>query len=309
MSRPETPDRQELERRLDDVPALSGSPRTIEQLSGGLTNVNLKVSTPSGVFVARCFGGDEGLLGIDREAEHHNSRAAAEAGVGAPVVDFRPDLGMLVIGYIDGATYDNSSFAGDGVIARVADACRRLHAGPRFVNDFDMFARQRGYLRVVRARGFALPDGYERYDGDFQQVRRVLEDHADPSMPCNNDLLAGNFVDDDDRLWLIDYEYSGNNDPCFELGNITTECELDDDQTEGLVTAYFGRRSRRDLARVRLQALTAQYGWSLWGAIQAATSSLDFDFAQWCAERFDKAAAGFSSPGFRLLLEEASRED
>ena len=124
-------------------------------------------------------------------------------------------------------------------------------------------------------------------------------------MPCNNDLLAGNFVDDGEKVWLIDYEYSGNNDACFELGNTSTECDLDDDQVEGLVAAYFGATTRATLARARLQALVSAYGWSLWGAIQAAASAIDFDFDAWGLERFEKAARGVHrGPGFEPLLED-----
>lgn len=298
-----------LERIFDGIPVLATTPRTVEPLPGGLTNLNLKVTTPQGRYVARCFGSDAELLGIDREAEHCNTRAAAAAGVGAPVFDFRADLGILVIGYLDGVTYDNSSFSAPGAIPRVADACRRLHLGPRFVNDFDMFTRQRGYVNTVRDQGLALPLGYERYAEAFGLVGAALEVRKNATVPCNNDLLAGNFVDDGERLWLIDYEYSGNNDACFELGNISTECDLDSDQLEELVTCYYGRWLRNKIARTRLQALVSQYGWSLWGAIQAANSSLDFDFSSWCQERFEKAASGFTRNGFSQLLQEVQRDD
>ncbi|HET6626697.1 MAG TPA: phosphotransferase [Nocardioidaceae bacterium] len=305
----QTLDLRSLVRRLDEVPALAGAPRTVEELSGGLTNINLKVTTPAGVFVARCFRGDAGLLGIDRDAEHLNTRAAAEAGVGAGVVDFRPDLDMLVIEYVDGVTYDNTSFTGDGVVGRVAAACRTLHAGPRFVNDFDMFDRQRRYLDIVREHGFALPAGYEQHLDRFQEIRSALAVRAEGTVPCNNDLLAGNFVDDGRKLWLIDYEYSGNNDACFELGNISTECDLADDQLEELVSSYYGDHLRNKVARTRLMALVSQYGWSLWGAIQAATSPLDFDFTGWCEERYEKAVTGFTGDGLPHLLEEVQRAD
>jgi thiamine kinase-like enzyme len=295
--------------RLDEVPLLAGRPRSIEELPGGLTNTNLKVTTPDGRFVVRLDQGDSTLLGIDRAAEHLNSRAAAEAGVGASVFDFRPDLGMLVISFIDGVTYDNSAFRKHGVIGRVADACRTLHRGPRFVNDFDMFTRQPGYLDTVRENGFALFEGYEDFEGQFQQVRAALASRREATVPCNNDLLAGNFIDDGDKLWLIDYEYAGNNDACFELGNISTECDLDRDQLEELVTAYYGRRLRNKIARARLQALVSQYGWSLWGAIQAAASTLDFDFDAWGRERYEKAVAGFTSDEFARLIEEVQRDD
>jgi thiamine kinase-like enzyme len=296
----------ELDALLDRIACLHGVPRRVTELPGGLTNQNLRVTTPGGDYVVRRFRGDGELLGIDRDAEHHNSVAAAEAGVGAPVVDYRSDLGVLVIGYVDGRTFDNSCFGEPGVLDRVAGACRALHAGPRFVNDFDMFARQSGYLRTVQEHGWPLFDGYLDHDEAFHRAGEALAVRARPSVPCNNDLLAGNFVDDGARLWLIDYEYSGNNDDCFELGNISTECDLDPDQVEHLVTSYDGRGSRQRLARVRLQMLVSAYGWALWGAIQATASHLDYDFAGWGRERFDKAARGFTSDGFERLLEEAT---
>jgi len=161
----------------------------------------------------------------------------------------------------------------------------------------------------VRDKGYPLFDGYADHDDAFHRVERALAVRAEPTVPCNNDLLAENFIDDGQKVWLIDYEYSGNNDACFELGNTSTECDLDDDQVDALVAAYYGQPLRAKLARVRLQALVSAYGWSLWGAIQAAASHIDFDFTSWGQERFDKAARGFTSDHFETLLEEASRAD
>jgi thiamine kinase-like enzyme len=299
----------ELEALLDRVPVLQGLSRTVAELPGGLTNQNLHVTTPAGDYVVRRFRGDASLLGIDRDAEHANTRAAAQAGVGAGVVDYLPDLGLLVIDYIDGVTYDNAAFAEPGVLERVAEAVRRLHEGPRFSGDFDMFRRQARYRQTVEERGYRLFDGYDEHDAGFRRVRAALAVRAEPTVPCNNDLLAGNFVDDGEKLWLIDYEYSGNNDACFELGNTATECDLDLDQVEALTSAYFGRPLRHLLARVRLQSLVSEYGWSLWGAIQAAASALDFDFEGWGQERFDKAARAFDGPDFERLLEDVVRDD
>ncbi|UPK75018.1 choline kinase family protein [Nocardioidaceae bacterium SCSIO 66511] len=294
---------------LDALAVLGDRPRTVEELSGGLTNRNLKVTSATGTHVVRCSRSDTELLGIDRDAEHANSRAAEAAGVGAPVLEYRPELSMLVIGYIDGITYDNHNFQVDGVVERAARACRQLHTGPAFVNEFDMFARQQRYLRIVRERGFALPPRYETFTDDFARMRTALTVRAEPLVPCNNDLLAGNFIDDGDKLWLIDYEYSGNNDACFELGNISTECDLTAEQLEELVTAYFERPLRNKIARTRLQAIASQYGWSLWGVIQDATSPLDFDFHAWSMERYERAAAAFTSTSFDTLLEEVQRDD
>ena len=302
-------DDDELEALLDRVPVLRGLPRTVVELPGGLTNQNLHVATPAGDYVVRRFRGDGALLGIDRDAEHLNSVAAAQAGVGAGVVDYLPEPGLLVIDFIRGRTYENATFAEPGVIERVAEACRRLHGGPRFTGDFDMFRRQARYRRTVADRGYRLFEGYDDFDGAFRRVQSALADRQEPTVPCNNDLLAGNFVDDGEKLWLIDYEYSGNNDACFELGNTATECELDRDQVETLATAYFGQALRNRIARVRLQALVSQYGWALWGAIQAGASSIEFDFESWGRERFEKAARTFTSPELDRLLEEVRRDN
>ncbi len=297
---------QSLDELFDQIPSLADHPRTIVELPGGLTNLNLKVTTPRGVFVARCSRSDTSLLGIDREAEHANTRSAEIAGVGAPVVEFRPDLDVLVIGFIDGRSFENDDLRKPGALPRVADAVRTLHAGPRFVGDFDMFRRQPRYLASVLEGGFALPNDYTDFDAQFQQVKAALTADAGPTVPCNNDLLAGNLVDDGEKLWLIDYEYSGNNDPFFELGNTWTECGLDDDHLDELVTAYVGHHAPEKIARTRLQATVSRYGWSLWGYIQAATSDQDYDFHAWGQERFDAAVADFRSPAFAKLLDAAA---
>jgi thiamine kinase-like enzyme len=298
-----------LDALLDRIPVLAGRPRTVVELTGGLTNQNLRVrptDEKGGDYVVRRFRGDPELLGIDRDAEHDNTVAAAESGVGAPFVDYLRDEGLLVIGYIDGVTYDSDAFRDVDNVVRAGRAIRQLHDGPRFTGDFDMFKRQAGYVRVVQERGFRLPDGYEKHDAAFHRVGKALAVDAPPTVPCNNDLLAENFIDDGEKVWLIDYEYSGNNDPCFELGNTSTECDLGPDQLEVLVSAYFGETTPARMARVRLQALVSAYGWSLWGVIQANASKLDYDFDSWAMEHYEKAATGLSSRGLDVLLEEAA---
>ncbi|NYJ01329.1 thiamine kinase-like enzyme [Nocardioides thalensis] len=296
---------------LERLAVLAGRSWRVTPLPGGLTNTNLRVTSDDEVpprldLVVRCSQAGAELLGIDRDAECANTAAAAEAGVGAAVVEYRPDLGMLVIEYLDASPLTDDSFADAGVLTRAAHAVRRLHAGPRFTGDFDMFARQASYLSTIRERGFALPDGYESYGDAWSRVRRALAADPRPTVPCNNDLLAANYLDDGERTWLIDYEYSGNNDACFELGNTVTECGFSPEQTEAWVEAYFGAPTAADLARVRLQALCSCYGWSLWGFIQAAASPIDFDFWEWGMERYDKARATFGSGDFERLLEEAA---
>ncbi len=297
---------------LDRLATVAGRSWRAVDLPGGLTNHNVRVTTddsgPLIDVVVRCSSSDAGLLGIDRDAEQVNTAIAGRAGVGAEVVEYRPDLGMLVIGYLQGKALENADFADPGVMSRAADACRRLHGAPSFTGDFDMFARQAGYLTTVKERGFPLPPSYDDHADAWADVRRALAADPRPTVPCNNDLLAANYIDDagEGRVWLIDYEYSGNNDACFELGNTATECDFTPEMTEAWTEAYFGAPTRADLARVRLQALCSQYGWALWGFIQAATSPIDYDFQSWGMERFDKAEAMFRGPDLAGLLQDVA---
>jgi len=274
-----------------------------------LTNRNVKITVDGATYVARCTGATSALLEIDRGQEFYNSAAAQRAGVGAPVIDYRPDLGILLIGYIEGTTLTNADFQRPGVIARAAASCRKLHSGPRFRGRFDMFERQAGYLRVLRDNGFRLPADYLRYADKFGDIQKALAATDRTTVPCNNDLLAGNFVDDGNKLWLIDYEYAGNNDPCFELGNIWSECGLCSDQLAELVSAYFGKPLRHKIARARLQGAVAKYGWTLWGCIQSASSPIDYDFWGWGMERFEAAVAEFTGPEFARLLDDVQAAD
>jgi thiamine kinase-like enzyme len=294
---------------LARVPSLARQPRQVTELPGGLTNRNFKVTTPDGMFVARLFADDGELLAIDRDHEYRNSVIAASAGVGAPVIEYRPADRVLVLGYLHGRTLTNADVAEPDTLDRIAVACRALHAGGRFVGDFDMFDVQARYYATAMRRRIELPAGYDALLPAFAAARAALAVKDEGTVPCNNDLLAANFIDNGERIWLIDYEYSGNNDPCFELGNIAGECGLDTDAATHLVSQYYGRPRRSRIARARLFSLVSRYGWTLWGVLQQASSQLDFDFWTWAMERFEQAASGFTSVAFDDLLTGVVGED
>ena len=293
---------------LAHVPSLAGA-QQFSPLPGGLTNQNFRVTTPRGSFVARMWSDGGGLLGINRDHEYRNSVLAAEAGVGAPVIEYRPQDRVLVLGFVDGKTLGNADIGKPEMIPRIAGACRALHRAGEFAGDFDMFEIQARYYAVAKAAGMRIPAGYEDLMPAFADARTALAVRDEGRVPCNNDLLAANFIDDGDQIWLIDYEYAGNNDPCFELGNIAGECGLSADALAALVTAYYGRARRSRIARAELFGLVARYGWTLWGVIQHASSELDFDFWSWAMERFEAAAAGFTGPGLVRLLSDVRNGD
>ena len=288
---------------LERLPSLAGTQRRLELLTGGLTNRNYRVSLASGEqFVARFAGAKSSLLAIDRDAEYRNSVSAAQAGVGPEVVEYAPKQGVLLVKWINGRTFGDADLDNAAQLERVAQLCRELHAGPRFVGAFDMFDIQRRYLGIVRESGFRLPDGYLSFEPALRRIEDVLRASSTDTVPCHNDLLAANILDDGTRLWFIDYEYAGNNDPCFELGNIWSEAALDPDRLEHLVASYFGTPSPAITARARLFGLAAKYSWTLWASIQAAVSEVDFDFWQWGIEKYARACKEFRGPELNQLI-------
>jgi thiamine kinase-like enzyme len=297
-----------LEEVLAAVPELQNA-ESVEPLTGGLTNTNYKIRSPSGSFVVRISGKDTSLLAIDRENEVHNTIAAAETGVGAPFVAALPEQDALVLGYLEGEVMDAAKLRRGDRLGAIASACSRLHAGRPFLHDFDMFEIQPRYLAIVRERGFPLPDRYEDFEPQIRELERVMRVHSEPMVPCNNDLLAENFIDVGGEMRLIDYEYSGNNEASFELGNVWSESNLSLEQLEELTTAYWGRPLRNKVARARLWGLMSKYGWTLWGSIQVGISDLDFDFWGWAMEKYERAVEELDGPQFEQLLADVQRED
>ena len=289
--------------RLREVPSLTGA-RAVRPLEGGITNRNYRVDLPQGAVVVRLSDPQSSALAIDRHNEYLNSVAAAQSGAGAPVVDYLPGRGVLIVGWIEGRTLTEAD-VGDQ-LPRIAAACRQLHAGPRFASDFDMFAIQARYLALVRERGFRLPPRFEEFAPAVDRMRSAMDRRPEGTVPCNNDLLAANFIDEGDRIRLIDYEYSGNNEASFELGNIWSEATLPPERLEELVGAYWGTASPARVARARLWALMSKYGWTLWASIQDAISPIDFDYWGWGMEKYDRAVAEFDGPAFGRWLDEAA---
>jgi thiamine kinase-like enzyme len=298
----------QIDEALELVPELQ-SARAVSELAGGLTNTNYKVETDGGAYVVRVSAKDAGLLAIDRENEYLNTVAAADVGVGAAVIGYLPERGVLVLEFIEGQTQTAEDLRRGDRLDWVAAACRRLHGARPFRDDFNMFVIQERYLELVQERGFRLPDGYLGYEPQVRRIEQAMAVRDEGTVPCNNDLLAENFIDVGDGFRLIDYEYSGNNDACFELGNVWSESNLALEQLDELVAHYYGRPLANKVARARLWGLMSKYGWTLWASIQDSVSDIDFDFWGWGVEKYERAVAEFEGPDFERLLEDVQRKD
>ena len=291
-----------IEQVIAAIPGWACRQVAVERIPAGLSNANYRVEVDGVPRFVRIPGEGTELLAVDRRNELHNTRAAAEAGVAPTVVAEIPEWDVFVLEWLPARTMSIDSLGAPGMPGRIASTLRRLHAGPRFRDDFDMFRVSERYLALVDERAIKIPDGYRQHLHLIPRIEAALTASSLATVPCHNDLLAENYLDDGERLWLVDWEYSGNNDPTFELGNTCQELGYDEAQATELCAAYFGEASPALLARMRLQMIMSDVGWTLWAAIQARISTIDYDFAGWAEERWVRAAASLDSPEFEAWL-------
>lgn len=293
-----------IEEAISKIEDWEGKEVSIEPLSGGLTNSNFCVTVDGKPYFIRVPGESTELLAIDRRNEVHNTRAAAEAGVAPSVLYHLPQYDVMVLEFLHGRTMSKTSLNQPGMPTRMAQSIKKLHAGPRFYSDFNMFRLTEYYLKLCEERGIKIPDGYRERMTTVNRIEEAMAVHPLPPVPCNNDLLAENYMDGGETLWLIDYEYSGNNDPTFELGNTCQEMEFDDAQIHEVCAAYFGEASPDKIARMKLNMIMSDVGWGLWAAIQEEISTIEFDFSGWAMDRWNRAVQKMDSAEFPRWLED-----
>jgi thiamine kinase-like enzyme len=264
-----------------------GGVDSVEVLGGGITNHNFKVTAGGELYVLRIGGNDTGLLGIDRRVEHEASLAAAALGIGPEVVAFLEPEGYLVTRFVDGEVGRVSA-------EEAAPLLRRFHDGPPIPGRFDAFRVADSYAETP---GVTLPPAYAATKETADRIERRLG--ARPLAPCHNDLLAANFIHGGERLWIVDWEYAGMGDPAFDLANFAVSNALDDDGDQLLLGAYGGGA---DPDVHVLMRFVSDFREAMWGVVQQAVSELDFDFAGYAAEHFERLAQTAASPRFRSLL-------
>ena len=295
-----------IEEAVAKIDDWKGKNISIQSLSGGLTNTNYKVEVDGSPFFVRVPGESTELLAVNRENEYHNTKAAAQAGVAPNVLYYLPDSCVMVLEFLNGETMSKDALNAPGMPTRMAQSIGQLHAGPRFLTDFNMFRLTEYYLNLCKERLIRIPDGYLERMPTVEQIEKAMSVHPLNTVPCNNDLLAENYLDDGNQLWLIDYEYSGNNDPTFELGNTCQEMQFNDGQISEVCAAYFGSASADKIARMKLNMIMSDVGWGLWAAIQAKISTIDFDFWSWAIERWGRAVEKMDGREFGMWLREVA---
>lgn len=291
---------------LAGIPVLAGYRGPVERL-GGLTNRVYRV----GETCLRVPGkGTEEY--IDRGNEAVAAREAARAGVSPDVLHFDPAGGVMVTRFVAGTeTMSAEKFkTRSGSPARAGLALRKLHgSGASFPFRFELFAMIDGYLKVLSTKDVEPPTGYheivERAD---RSVRAALSAHPLPLAPCHCDPLCENFLDTGTRMWIVDWEYSGMNDPMWDLGDLSVEAGFDAAREEEMIRAYFGGEPlAAERGRIVIYKAMCDLLWTLWGLIQHANGNPADDFRAYAEGRFARCRALMETPGFAAHVEAVAK--
>ncbi|MBZ9680822.1 MULTISPECIES: phosphotransferase family protein [unclassified Mesorhizobium] len=290
----------EARAKLAVIPVLAGYTGPLERL-GGLTNLVFK----AGDYCLRIPGkGTEEY--INRANEAIAAREAAIAGVSPEVLHADAASGLMVTRYIAGAeTMSPEKFRErQGSPARAAEAFRKLHAsGAVFPFRFELFSMIDDYLKVLSTRDVALPAGYHDVVREAESVRSALAVRPLPLVACHCDPLCENFLDTGERMWIVDWEYSGMNDPLWDLGDLSVEGKFDAAQDEELMRAYFGGEARpAERGRIVIYKAMCDLLWTLWGLIQLANENPVDDFRAYADGRFARCKALMETEEFSRHL-------
>lgn len=271
----------------------------VAELGGGITNRNFKVDVDGEAFVLRMGGAKTELLGIDRAVEYEAGRRAFEVGVGPEVIAFLPAEGWLVARFIAGEPVSVAEMHRRDTLRRVIGALRKFHESEAIPGRFDAHVVVETYRGQAEKFGISIPSEFDEARAISDRIRLARGPQA--LVPCHNDLLNANFLDDGE-IRIVDWEYAGMGDRFFDLANFSVNHDFGVDEDRTLLAAYFGSARETDLASLRLMRFMSDFREAMWGVLQSGISDLDFDFLGYAAKHFARLDATVSDPSFESYL-------
>lgn len=255
---------------------------------GGMTNKNYKVQIDDEFYVLRVPGnGTEEM--ISRSDEIKNAVYANKIGVDAKLIYFNEETGVKVSEFIENAeTLSPKSAKKQSIMEKVTDILRKLHNFDlEMDNDFDIYEKIEKYENLlIKAKGKNFEDYYEVKDKVIY-LKNIMNELDVKLVPCHNDMVAENFIKSGERIYLIDWEYGGMNDPMWDLAAYSLENELSEDQEELFLKLYFkGNVEEKYKKRILINKIYQDFLWSTWTNIKEAKGD---DFGTYGIDRYNRA--------------------
>ena len=284
------------------VPDWAGLTPDVTPITIGITNRNFRVDLGGSSFVVRLSGKDTELLGIDRAAEEEAARAAAGAGVGPEVFAYLPEHSALITRFVQGEHIPEENLQREEVLRPVIASVKAIHACPPIRSTFPVFRIVEDYAHLATERGVAIPAAFEDAHAMAGRIEASFARAPMPLTTCHNDLLNANFLQDGEHVWIVDYEYAGIGDPFFDLGNLSINNGLRPEAQELLLRLYFGEVTDEHRARLGLMRIMSDFREAMWGVVQQALSTLDFDYVGYADKHFMRLLGTAADPRFEDWL-------
>ena len=274
---------------------------TLSPIPGGLTNQNLLVETASGEkFVARLPGKDTEMFGINRQTEYAISRVAWEIGIAPEPVAFIAPHEILVTRFVEGVPIETTDPA---TIRSVARLLHRLHSAPEVPGTFNLPLVIDDYISTANRYDVNMPSGLDEALEYSRKIIDAIGRCPSRTAPCHNDLIAANFLQRRDRLYLLDWEYAGMGDPYVDLGNCAVNFCMDEAGCRVLMESYLGREpSPVEMAQLHLLRVLSDLREAMWSYVQVGISTLDIDFHAYGIKHLDRFLDNAKSDSLKTWL-------
>lgn len=276
----------------------------VSLLRGGITNHNYRVDMDGKSFVLRISGDKTELLGINRDYEYRTQVIASELGIAPEAIYFHEPEGYLVTRFIEGRHIELEEMRKPENLVRVVDILHNIHALPTIPGTFSAFQVVRDYAEIARRYNVTFPQNFQWLIHQMKDAETALMSRPIVPRPCHNDLLNGNFLATDQKLFILDWEYAGMGDVFFDLANFANNHELSDDECRFLLDCYFEEVTPRQQAHLNIMKIMSDFREAMWGLVQIGISNLDFDFRAYANKHFDRLTQNILNPSWEQWLKE-----
>ncbi len=284
---------------ITDLEPFTGTLLEVVPIGGGMTNRNYRLETENGTFMLRLAGERTTLLGINRHHEFTSAKIAHQLEVGVEAIAYFERHAAILTRFIGAETL--TAVTARTHLEQLVKTIKRYHQAPVFPSQFNPFETVRNYHSLALEYGVKFPQDVPRVLTQMTHIETALQPHA-RECPCHNDLLPANLLFDGASLFIVDWEYAGNGNPFFDLGNLAVNLELNAAQCQHLLEMYFGCSSPESLAQLHLMRLVSDLREAFWGFLQAGISSIEFDFMGYGEKHLERFRGNVATDEFELWL-------
>lgn len=276
----------------------------VSLLRGGMTNQNFRVEAGKKAYALRISGDNTEMLGINRQHEYRTQTIAGELGIAPEVVAFIEPEGYLVTRFIEGRPIPPEELRQPGNLSRVAAILNEIHAMPSIPGVFSPFHVVRSYAKIARDHNVTFPEKFDWLLNQMDDAEAAMANTSRIQRPCHNDLLNGNFLLAENRIYVLDWEYAGMGDVFFDLANFSNNHELSPDEDHFLLDCYFGNITSQSVAHMNIMKIMSDFREAMWGLVQVRISDLDFDFLGYANQHFHRLLENALNPNWDAWLRE-----